>query len=61
MRKQITAYRKQMIVECDERCDLVEFNDTYENDCGKPDSVEGFNKWCFRSCPRLKRIKVLDS
>jgi len=36
MIKEILAYGEMITVTCDERCDLVEFNGTYEGGCGKP-------------------------
>jgi hypothetical protein len=58
MKKDITAYGRPVTVECDERCDLVEWNNVYEGGFSKPDSPEDYNKWCFRACPRSNIIKA---
>lgn len=56
MRKQILAYGKQITIECDEQCNLEQWNEEYDGGDAKPTNSKGFNKWCFRSCSRCHEV-----
>ena len=56
-KRELTAYFRLFISECDGRCDLVKWDGDYEGGTSKPDNPTGFNKWCFRACPREKHYE----